>query len=226
MSDGLAVPGAGPGVLQSEADLTAAITVAEAEADLRGFLPQGEVWRGPEGSRLQRTLRALAEPAATRQNADSELIEEADPRTTYALLRAWEAEVGEPDPCAGPADTLQERRQRVVQRLTARGCQSVGYFGSLAASLGYEVEILEYRPFIAGASVCGDILEAGPEGDGHSTRFVWTVDVPGPRLTEFRAGTSTCGERLGVFARAEDLECALRRASPAHTILIFSYKGV
>ena len=211
------------GEMSGPEDLTWTASAADYEQALRGHLTQGELWRAADGSRLQRLLRVLSGEAARHHNADNRLVEEADPRTALDLLRAWERDVGEPDECAGGAETIEERRARVVQKLTARGGQSRAFMVELARSLGYEIEITEYRPFVAGLSRCG-----GPDrlNGGHGVRFFWSVSVSGPRLTYFRTGSSAAGEKLLTIARAEDLECVLQRAAPAHTRLIYTYLGV
>jgi hypothetical protein len=58
-------------------------------------------------------------------------------------------------------------------------------------------------------------------------RFVWTVRVGLLRLTWFRAskGQSGIDPHLRI-AHAQDLECIIRRWSPAHTVVVFDYSGV
>ena len=190
---------------------------------LRRLLPRGHAWADDPASILQRLLSGLGAALAQLHNRALALLLEVHPETALELLTDWETEVGEPDPCAGAAQTIQERRARVVQKLTARGGQSRAFFAALAESLGYEIEITEYRPFIAGLSRCG-----GPDqlNGGHDVRFFWSVSVSGPRLTYFRTGSSAAAEKLLTIARAEDLECALQRAAPAHARLIYTYTGV
>jgi len=126
-----------------------------------------------------------------------------------------------PDVCSEAAQTLQERRADVVAKLTAQGGSSKAYFQALAEAMGYSIEIDEFRPFVAGLSRCGAVL-----GGAHAVRHIWRVRVTGPRFTPFRAGASQCGDLLGKIARADDLECKLKRLKPAHTNLIVSYEGV
>ncbi|MEX2630038.1 MAG: putative phage tail protein [Tistlia sp.] len=196
-------------------------SVGDYAAQLAQLLPRGAAWPTDPDSRFRRLLSGLAASLAAVHSRALALLNEADPRTTLELLPEWEEMVGEPDLCAGPAEGLQLRRQRVVAKLLARGGQSRAFMIQLAASFGYGIEITEYRPFIAGLSHCGDELLGG-----HAVRHVWSVSVPDARLTYFRTGVSSPGERLLAIGRAEDLECVLRRAQPAHTNLLFSYEGV
>jgi uncharacterized protein YmfQ (DUF2313 family) len=110
----------------------------------------------------------------------------------------------------------------------------------LQAELGFtvgalpQVTIREFSPFMAGVSRCGATLMPGSQDaprwqiGSHAQRFFWRVRVPGQRLTWFRCGQD--GGRAGRdthlrIRRADDLECAIRRLAPAHTVLIFNYQG-
>lgn len=189
---------------------------------LRGLLPQGEAWNTQKDSVLTKTLQIIAEELVKIHGRTGFLIEEADPRAASELLQEWETIAGLPDSCTGPAETLQERRNRLVQKITNTGGQSKAFFIAIAVFLGYAITITEYRPFITGISQTG----VGILNGGHAVRYHWTVSVPNPRLTYFRTGVSTTGENLLSVARALDLECILNRLKPAHTNLIFNYEGV
>lgn len=189
---------------------------------LRNLLPPGAAWPREDDSDLTKLLGAMADELATIHNRAEALIEEADPRTTLELLPDWERMLGLPDGCTELADTLQERRQAVVSRLTLLGGQSIAYFTAVALSLGYEdIAIEEFRPSVCGIAMCGY-----PLGGTHSIRHYWRVVVPGPRLTYARCGVSQCGDLLLNIDRADDLECLLGRLKPAQSNLIFSYEGV
>lgn len=183
------------------------------------LLPHGHAWNREAGSWLTRLLRGLARLWARIHNRALRLIDEADPYTTLDLLPDWERNLGLPDECSKGAETLQERRGAVAEKLLDEGRQDIAFFYELAARLGYSITITEYRPFIAGLSRCGDRLNGG-----HSVRYYWTVTVHAPRVTLFRCGASTPPERLGTISRADDLECKFRKYAHAHTVLIFDYQ--
>lgn len=188
---------------------------------LQALLPVGFAWTREKAANLTKVLDAGASELALIDARSGDLITEADPRSAFELLADWERVAGLPDNCSGVAETLQERRQAVTQKITSRGGQSRAYYISMALSLGYTITIQEFRPFICGLSRCGARLNGG-----HSVRNHWLVKVPNPRATYFRTGISRAGERLLTIRRAEDLECALNHIKPAHTNLIFSYEGV
>jgi len=189
---------------------------------LVALLPRGAIWPKETGSFLSMFLGAIAAVCRDIHNRLVELIDEADPRSTVQLLEDWERVLELPDPCT-PADavlTLQERRSRVVQKLTLGGGQSPGFYIALAALIGYAVTIDEPHPFVCGLSHVGDHV-----GGSYTDHHYWRVNVPEPRVTYFRTGASRCGDYLGLIARAEDLECILGEAKPAHSRLLFSYTG-
>lgn len=189
---------------------------------LQGLLPQGAAWTRERDAILTKILNIIAFELAMVDARASDLIREADPRTTLEMLEDWEVVAGLPDPCVLDVQTIQERRTRLVQKITRRGGQSINYFKAVANDIGYSnIEIREYRPFIAGINQCGDYLSGPP-----SVRYFWKVTVQGPRSTYFRAGASQAGDKLVSIARALDLECIFSRLKPAHTNLIFAYQGV
>lgn len=190
-------------------------------AMLQDLLPRGAAWPRDPDATLTKLLDALATGFVAVDRRGDDLLRESDPRETYELLEDWERAFGLPDPCLDLSNTLQERRQDLLERVTGIGGQSVAYFLAVAASIGYDdVTITEFRPFVCGVSRCGDRLN-GP----HEIRYLWVMRVPGPRVTRFRTGASQIGDRLGEIDRATDLECLIRRLAPAHTNLLFSYEG-
>lgn len=178
---------------------------------LLGLRPVGPAWPADDDH-----LRAMADGLARAHNRALDLIEEADPRTTLEMLAAWERNAGLPDECTGPAETLEGRRLRLVQQLTARGGQSRAFFLALAEGLGFDgCTITEFRPFTC-QSYCTDGLDPDP------WRFVWRLNVPADAgVREFTA-TSACNEALRTWGSAV-LECVIRRLAPAHTNVLFGY---
>lgn len=189
-------------------------------AEQQQLLPLGHAWSRESGAFITMLLRGFAMVWAKIHNRALNLTNEANPYTTLELLPDWERNLGLPDECSkGLSTTLQERRADVVAKYLDEGRQDIAYYYELAKSLGYEITIIEYRPFISGFSRCGDRLNGG-----HDVRYHWTVKVHGPRVILFRTGASTPPERLGVVRRATDLECRVKKQSEAHSNPIFSYE--
>tara|TARA_B100000686_G_C16784542_1_gene974327 strand:+ start:351 stop:950 length:600 start_codon:yes stop_codon:yes gene_type:complete len=188
----------------------------------KSLLPPGAAFNQQSGTALADILSVFAAEFSKIDKRSQALIREADPRTTIELLMEWENEAGLPDPCSGADATLQERKEALLQRLTSRGGQSKAFFISVAKTMGYEITITEFRPFIGGISAGGDAAWA----DGHKVRFYWRVNISEAKKVYFIGGRSTGGDKQLAIRRAADLECILQRLKPAHTMLLINYEGV
>lgn len=211
-------------------------------------LPLGEIWTRALGTWLVRTIRGLAGVVGRwAARAGRFLISEAFPPTSFDLLPDWERVLGLPEPCFPIAQTLEERRAAVLEKLQRRpGGQSRPYYTGIAERLGYhkpdpsphamplelpaelgrhqQITIREFRPFMFGVSRLGDPRWrfAPPR-----MRYVWVVTVPGVRLFWFRYGQSRLGQDPHLtIRRAEDLECVLQKLKPGHTKLVFNYQNI
>lgn len=194
-------------------------------SQLQALQPPGAALPRDPGSVWYRLLTALAEELERVESRSVDLTREADPRTTIEMLEDWERVCGLPGECPvrDTASSLQARRAAVVNVLTRAGGATLAYFKRLTQIAGVEIDITEYRPFLCGLSFCGGTLW-GTNPDPHGVRHVWQVLVKGQRVTRFRCGASTCGERLCAIDPAEELECLLRQAAPAHTVLLVGYE--
>lgn len=183
---------------------------------LQALLPPGAAWTREADAVLTALLDALAQELARVDVRADGLFDEADPRTTAELLADWERVAGLPDSCVTTTQTTAERRATLVGKLTGLGGQSRQYFIDLAAALGYTVTITEHGPFRVGQNAVGDPL------NGDSWQFAWTLNAPATTVREFAVGGSAVGDALRSWGNTL-LECAIRRFSPAHTTVLFSY---
>ena len=179
-------------------------------------MPLGKVWPRDSDAIQTQALAGLA--AVYEQSSDraQNLISDAFPASTVELLPEWEETLGLPDPCAGAAPTIQQRRNQVVARFANGGGQSAAYFINFALNLGYTVAVHQYAPFRCGQSRAGDSL------GGVEWFYAWAINAPLNTVTRFRAGSSTAGEALATWNN-QVLECELSNAAPAHTYLHFQY---
>lgn len=190
-------------------------------AQLQALLPTGPAFTRAADANLTRLISAFAEELARIDGRAGQLLDEADPATAFELLPDWERLLGLPDACNPANGSLRERRLAAAAKWAARGGQSRAYFTGLARLLGFEIDIVEYRPFESGKGAAGDPL--GTE----VARFTWLVKVRPPSDSDgftvryFSCG-SAAGEPLKIFAGGQ-LECLIRRAAPAHTNVLFSY---
>ena len=182
---------------------------------LQAHLPRGRVWpRDPDAT--QTAIAAGLAPSCEALNGRANnLLVDAFPSSTTELLPEWEKTLGLPDPCVGPSPTIEQRRAQVVARFTAQGGQSVDYFVSFAAALGYPITITQFTPFRFG-------MPFGMPLCGVPWAFAWQVNAPTFTIERFEFGTSECGEPFAFWSNTV-LQCELTRLAPAHTILLFSY---
>lgn len=186
-------------------------------AQLAQLLPQGAAWPREQDTVLANLVSALAQDPARLDAAMHALLTELDPSQALLMLEEWERVCGLPDECSQPGETIAERREAIVAKLSAQGGQTPEYFAELATLLaGAPCTVREYRPFRAGRSAVGDALS---NGDWVHT---FTIHAPETPIRHFRTGQSATGEALRKWGN-ERLECTLKRLAPAHTIVIFSY---
>jgi uncharacterized protein YmfQ (DUF2313 family) len=191
------------------------MTAAEYRNQLVQLLPKGKAWEILPGNVMDNLLNGVAIELARTDGRGDDLLDEADPRTTYELLEDWERVFGLPDDCTGPEDSLESRRQQIVSKMVMRGNQSIQFFKDLAAALGYTIEIEEFTPFRVGDRV-------GARCYGLEWVHAFSVISSLGTIREFRAGQNYVGERLREFGN-DVLECIINRAKPSHSVAIFEY---
>ena len=163
---------------------------------LTALLPRGLAWRpAPEGV-FHRLLQAFGDALARLHAYAAEIVDEADPRTTNALLADWERVTG----LDAGALTIAQRRAAVVAQLTAVGGQSPSYYIALAASMGYTATVTEYRPHTVESDVDYSLF-AG------AWAFAWRI----------RATANPGALPPAAF------EALIGRIKPAHTVVFFEY---
>jgi len=215
--------------IERESQAICGFTAEDYAGVLADLLPLGMVWPRDPDTSLMRTISGLAEEFARVHNRDCDLLMEAYPGTAIETISDWERVCGLPDPCTGPLGILQERREAVLAKLGARGGQSRQYYIDLAAALGFEITITEFRPFLAGESQAGDpcCYQSFGREDAIENRmmdwwFVWRINTPNFRIVFFRASQSQAGDPLARWGN-ELLECTIAALKPAHTGVIYSY---
>ncbi len=181
---------------------------------MQALLPSGRAWAREPDSNLFKLLLGLALIYEAQTARDNFLLVDAFPATATELLTEWELTLGLPDPCHGPSPTLEQRRDSVVQKLTALGGQSVPYFIAVAAKLGYTITVTEFAPYDVADDVAAAIY-------GTDWAYAWRVNAPSVTTDDFDVATEV-DEALRSWGN-ELLECVLSELKPAHTILQFAY---
>ena len=191
-------------------------TAADYQQLLMALLPSGDIWPREGESTLGLLLLALAEEMARVDARLADVLDEADPRTAWEMLLDWETALGLPDECYDDADTMAQRREAVIRKLTKRGSQSRAFYIALAAEQGYEIEIEEFGVFRAGDP-------AGSPCNGEDWAYAWKVWAPETTVRRFLAGSGAAGEPLATWGN-EKLECIIANQAPAHTVVMFGYE--
>lgn len=196
---------------------TAASVDAYAQ-QLKQLFPPGALWNFEAGSWLSKTTLALATEFARVSARAIDLLNEWDPRTAIETLPEWETMLGLPDVCTTTIPTsVAARRNAITSKYIARGGQTKQFYIDLAASLGYTVTIDTFKVCRSGRARSGDRCY------GSDWAYSWVVNVTGygPGAVAL-CGSARSGDRLRGFGQFP-LECAIQRAAPAHTTVLFSY---
>lgn len=184
---------------------------------LKSLLPKGPAWLVEADRTLYNLLFAFALEFAKFHSRVIDLQDEADPRYTVECVTDWERVLGLPDACEGVLpETLQQRQNAIVSKLTATGGQSREYFIDIARAHGFDIYITEFPPFRFGVS------NFGSQFNGGSWSFTWQVNAQEFTPIYFEFGRSRFGERF-LLLQNEGLECLMNRLKPAHTEVIFNY---
>jgi len=209
------------------------------------LLPRGAAWRTDEmadadhASFLHRFWRAVCEPLSDLYKAMWETALQGTSSTVTWSLDDWEIDYGLPESCGTTTDDPALRLRELRWKIAVEPSASIDHFICLAAHWGYDVWIEEIHWFEFGRSSFdggdppGGLVEGGhrPDALGPSTYPTrppkwWTVHIRGQTApVYFEFGYSAFGQRLLDFNEATDLECAIRRDAPAHTIPLFDYGG-
>lgn len=186
-------------------------------SQLQALLPQGPAWPRDQDAVLTRLLAAFAEEFARIDGGANQLLEEADPRTTNALLTDWERVAGLSaiSPADGSLLSTEQRRANLKGRLTERGGQSRAYFIALAANMGFTITITEFREWNVGMDVDAPLY-------GSDWNFAWQVNAPTVTAEEWSVD-SDVDASFAVWFEGLLLEMALAEDKPAHTVLLVNY---
>lgn len=174
--------------------------------------PKDALGRPAGWSELQLFLDGLAAEKAALDQRLRDLILEANPLTAQETLAAKYREAGLPNPCAGPATTPQQQRREILFQWTALGGATAAYIEEVAARMGEQAAVTEYRPFRVDESTVETPVY------GVSWAYAFRVTLVDPSLHYFTAGTDTSGVPLLRWDQTNPLLCFLNQIKPAHTV--------
>jgi uncharacterized protein YmfQ (DUF2313 family) len=171
----------------------------------------------PKGEAISVELVAEGRALDHAQGSADQLLEEADPRTTAALLPDWERNYGLPEPevvALGITLSFQERRAALVTKVVMQGGQRPAFFIALAASLGYAITITQCHP-----QTTEDDTEYAVRDEPY--RFIWYVNAPTATVRDLSSEDDS--EMATAVWGNELLEATINRYKPAHTYVLFAY---
>jgi uncharacterized protein YmfQ (DUF2313 family) len=171
---------------------------------LQSLLPSGPAWTRSLGAVLTQFLDGISKEYARLEARAYDLLRERDTRTTTNLLVDHEHDLGLPDIDVDIEKTLEERRHDAHAKTIARGRLDKQYYVELAAAYGWEVEIVENKPFWTNVGSVGDSINTA------EAIFYWTV------IFKFAPGQT--GDITYALHRIE-------KYKPAHTIINYRIEG-
>jgi len=180
-----------------------ALTEADYLQQLRQLLPPGPAFDLELQPDWAQIVAALAPELARVDGNGEALLLEVNPATATALLPYWEGYLGLPDVCVVPgSQTLEERRQAVITKLTATGAPQLSYYRKLGTQVGINVDIQEFRPARVGLTSVGDFLY------GADWPWSWIAAAPVAAYGTEDAAT---------------LNCRLQRDAPEYTDVVLGF---
>ena len=185
-------------------------------AAYQALMPGGRVWPRDINAVLSEYISTFSPTYERQTQSLALLIADAFPSNPVLLLPEWEETLGLPNPYAG-SQTIPQRQAQVLQKFANDGGQSVPYFLSVLASLGFAgATITEYSPFMANVSVANSPLY------GQSWVYAWKITAPYLSVQYFEANFSTANDALFTLVGADELEFIIGQYAPAHTLPLFA----
>lgn len=170
---------------------------------MQQLLPPGPAFDVELQPDIGAMVSALAPEFARIDGALDELQLELNPASVTQLLSDWEDYLGIPDVCTVPgSQTLEERRQAVLNKMAATGAPQRAYYLRMATQTGVSIVIDEFRPARVGPVNAGDFLY----GDGWP--WSWLAAAP--------------IEAFGT-AEAATLDCRLQLEAPEYTDVVLGF---
>ncbi len=121
----------------SNANLFKTPTSTEVNSLIASDNPQGDAWssKSTPGTVTYSLIQSAGVTLNRLYQAIEILSEELDVNKTVALLPEWERDVGNPDSCSDLAATLEQRRERVIEKLRKTPIVTLAEFQVLGESL-------------------------------------------------------------------------------------------
>lgn len=170
---------------------------------LQQLLPPGPAFDVELQTDIAALVAAFAPEFARIDAALDELQAELNPASVSQLLTDWEQYLGIPDVCVVPgSQTVAERRQAVLNKMSATGAPQRAYYLRMATQTGIGIAIDEFRPARVGSTNVGDFLY------GEAWPWSWLASAP-----------------IDAYGTAEaaTLDCRLQLEAPEYTDVVLGF---
>ena len=158
---------------------------------LQQLLPPGPAFDVELQTDIAALVAAFAPEFARIDAALDELQAELNPASVSQLLTDWEEYLGIPDVCVVPgSQTVAERRQAVLNKMSATGAPQRAYYLRMATQTGIGIAIDEFRPARVGSTNVGDFLY------GDAWPWSWLASAPIDAFGTTEAATLNCRLQL------------------------------
>jgi len=214
-------------------------TVEKYRKLIRNLLPQGFAW---DRVREHPLLEGLAVEFCRVGDRAADLLREIDPNQTTELISDWETMLGIPDECTPTGQSIVERREQIVQKLSVQSNLSIPFYEEIGAIFGFDVTVTNHLSFQVGRSTVRDdltnydsprdVFKVGSGLFGENTvgdklqvpgwLHYFNIEMPISASEVFEVGQSQVGDKLVDFSNPL-LECTYKRLKPAHAGVTFTF---
>ncbi|MDR6580040.1 putative phage tail protein [Pseudomonas extremaustralis] len=180
-----------------------ALSEDDYKQQLQQLLPPGPAFDVELQTDIAALVAAFAPEFVRIDAALDELQAELNPASVTQLLTDWEEYLGIPDVCVVPgSQTVAERRQAVLNKMSATGAPQRAYYLRMATQTGIGIAIDEFRPARVGSTNVGDFLY------GDAWPWSWLASAP-----------------IDAYGTAEaaTLDCRLQLEAPEYTDVVLGF---
>jgi len=200
---------------------------------LINLLPKGRLWQPRSQPIFMALLKALAEELCRVEDRINDMLVEVDPRTTSELLTDFERVFALPDECTPDVQTLDERINQIVQKMTNVGGLSKTFYEFLGLQLGHVITVENRVNCVVGRATVGDSLTnyfdeslqvgetVGNQLRNVGWRFCFNTEMPATAAEILEVGEEV-GQPLVLFTNPL-IECTIRKLKPAQSCATFTF---
>lgn len=176
---------------------------------LLSLLPPSKAgfWTRSINSNLYKHAKGCSQEFARIDLRIEDLLHEGLVTEVSELLEEWEKDFGLPENGYKLADTTEGRLRELHAKFLEYGRQDVNYYSDIAAALGYTIEIEEFSPAFVGLMAAGDAVGC------QENIFYWKVVIDLSCITSSK------------LVNISKLIYRIRKVKPAHTMVLFDFKG-